>query len=169
LIGEGVKYLKGDGVEKDGTKALELFQEAYEISTNAETAIKIGSIYLKTEGCRDYEIAETWMARAAKNGSALGYNTMAMFFACNERASLRDGALAVKYAKLAVAESGEIPWVLDTLASAYARNGQFDLAIATQETAYALAKKSKKGSSSWRSGFKDRLNLFKKGKAYPAK
>jgi hypothetical protein len=167
ILKEAEKYKAGDGVKKDPKKALELFKEAYALESSAAIAMDIGALYLYNGDVRDFALAEQWMDAAAKKGSSYGYNQMALFFSSGKPPQFRDGKKAVRFALKVREIEGEEGWLLDTLACAYARDGQFSLAIETQEKAYQLARRdgtSKEGLK----GYTERLALFKQGKAWPA-
>ena len=65
---------------------------------------------------------------------------LAWILATAPDAGVRDGKTALELARRAAQLTGETaPNVLDTLAAAYAENGQFSEAVATAERARALA------------------------------
>ena len=66
--------------------------------------------------------------------------SLAWILATAPDAGVRDGKTAVELARHAAELSGNAPNVLDTLAAAYAENGQFDDAAAAAERALALAR-----------------------------
>ena len=65
---------------------------------------------------------------------ALALNDLAWFYAAAQQREWRDGAEALRYALRAAALTGDGD-KLDTLACAYAQNGQFDKAIETEQSA----------------------------------
>ncbi|MEE9369682.1 MAG: hypothetical protein V3V05_12600 [Pontiella sp.] len=160
LVKEGEKYRTA----KNFPKALEVFKQAYKETGRSWTAFKIGGIYLKNTPLQNLDLAEEWMSKTEGSARRQGFNMLAMTYVTTNK-KLRDGKKAIKYALIAIEVSGEADWLLDTLACAYARNGQFDLAVKTQEKAYKMAKKSK--SRDRAAGFKKRLEQFKQGKAWP--
>jgi len=166
LLTQAWNYLKGKGVKKDPTKALALYEQAYGMDANKSTAVKIINIYLRESGLRNEAEAELWSKQLEdQQQSGWGYNAMALYFA-NARNKNSDGEKAVKFALLAADLENDAAWILDTLACAYARNEQFDLAIKTQEKAY---KKARSGNESDKrlKGYQDRLDLFKQGLSWP--
>ncbi|NNJ71501.1 MAG: sel1 repeat family protein, partial [Kiritimatiellales bacterium] len=163
LVAEATRYLKGDGVDRNPAKALELFKEAYDENPTASAALNIGKLYLRNKRLSNYALAEEWMDKVADAGSGRGYNLMALFFSTNRNAPLNDGEKAVKFGLKAVELEGEEDWTLDALACAYARNGQFDLAVENQEKALKKAKSRGSWGVGELAGFKHRLDLFRKG------
>lgn len=75
--------------------------------------------------------ASTWFAAAARQNHVQGHNSLAWLLATHKDAEVRNGRRAVAHAQSAVAAQPS-PEHLDTLAAAYAENGQFELAVATQ-------------------------------------
>jgi hypothetical protein len=90
-----------------------------------------------------------------------------MFYATTRSKQLSNGAKAVEHALAAVEIEGREDWLLDTLACAYARNGQYELAVKTQREAIELAENGS-WSSEQMKGFKKRLELFEQGKPFPS-
>ncbi len=166
LMEEGEKYLKGMGVEADPAKAMELFEKAYALAPDAPRAVRIGKVYVHNSTLRDYAKAEEWMDKAAGHGSCIGYNSLALIFSTNKNSRFHNGELAVKFALKAVEVEGEEDWLLDTLACAYARNGQFELAVKTEEKAYTKAKLRGSWPQKELDAYKERLECFRQGKAW---
>jgi cytochrome c-type biogenesis protein CcmH/NrfG len=94
-------------------------------------------------------------------------NNLAWIEAAYPDASGRDGAQAVQLAQRAVALSGKNPSYLSTFAAAYAENGQYDLAAATQQQAIQLAEKA--GQSSVIESWNQRLSLYRSGQPFHEK
>ncbi|HMB96741.1 MAG TPA: tetratricopeptide repeat protein, partial [Tepidisphaeraceae bacterium] len=94
-------------------------------------------------------------------------NNLAWIEAAYPDASGRDGAQAVQLAQRAIALSGKNPSYLSTLAAAYAENGQYDLAAATQQQAIQLAEKA--GQSSVIESWNQRLLLYRSGQPFHEK
>lgn len=65
---------------------------------------------------------------------------LARLRAASEDASVRDGAEALRLARLALESGGEHPAALDTLAAAYAESGDFASALQTAQKAFELAR-----------------------------
>jgi tetratricopeptide (TPR) repeat protein len=79
-------------------------------------------------------------------------------------ASLRNGAEAVQLAERARDAAPDNPEVLDTLAAAYAEEGQFTRASTTAARALVLAKAQ--GNQALRTDIRDRLLLYAKNKPF---
>ena len=95
----------------------------------------------------------------------LAANNLAWILATHTDADLRDGAEAVRWAKIACEASRyQQPLWLDTLAAAYAEAEQFDQAVKTLTQAIALA--AVKADSGLQNQLLGRLELYKAGKPY---
>ena len=92
--------------------------------------------------------------------------SLAWILATAPDASVRDGKAAVDLARRAAQLSGEVapPDVLDTLAAAYAENGQFADAIATADRALALARRGSRADLIPQ--IELRLELYRAGQPY---
>jgi hypothetical protein len=94
-------------------------------------------------------------------------NILYMFYSSNKDVSLQDGERAVKFGKRALEVSGERAEVLDTVACAYARNGNFLMAVKMQRKACAeIASRSRSGDQKVLAGYQYRLELFEQGKTW---
>ena len=80
---------------------------------------------------------EYHLKKAVAQGSSQAHNDYAWLLATSKWADLRNGTLAIRHAQQAL-EHQSNPAYLDTLAAAYAENGQFAEAIATQLQALQL-------------------------------
>ncbi|MCP4374223.1 MAG: tetratricopeptide repeat protein, partial [Deltaproteobacteria bacterium] len=76
--------------------------------------------------------------QAADHGNVWGQNNLAWIYATFKDPKYRNGKLAVHYALKATAQESKNSHFSRTLAAAYARDGQFDNAIETQEKAIEL-------------------------------
>lgn len=85
-----------------------------------------------------YDEAIALYRQAADCGNAWGQNNVAWLYATFKDARLRDGKLAVYYARQATEQEPRNSHFFRTLAAAYARNGQFDKAVEAQRTALEL-------------------------------
>ena len=114
-------------------KALAIRPQDAEAHRNVASAFrKQGKV---KEAVLEYEQA---LNIAPEDGVAL--NNLAWILATSSDASLRDGARAETLAAKAVqAAGGNNPMFVRTLAAAHAEAGQFEEAVATAETARALA------------------------------
>jgi GlpG protein len=92
-------------------------------------------------------------------------NELAWTYATSDDPKLQDYPRALKYASEAYESSQEKdPAVIDTLAAAYAANGDFAKAVEWQEKAIQLA--TSMGENDHLEGFQSRLDLFKRGQPY---
>ena len=91
-------------------------------------------------------------------------NNLAWLWATHPDDQHRDAGRAVDVAEQSVRHNGERPDVLDTLAAAYAANGDFEQAIETAARALGLAKKMKRQELAQR--IESRLQLYRSGQVY---
>jgi hypothetical protein len=71
-------------------------------------------------------------------------NGLAWLLSTSRYPEVRDGRIAVAFAeKAAAATTRKDPAILDTLAAAYAEDGQFDKAVSTQKEAMAMLQDEK--------------------------
>ena len=92
-------------------------------------------------------------------------NDLAWRLATGADGGLRDGQEAVKLAERAQELAGnENPYVLDTLAAAYAEAGRFDEALATGRRAHELARQAGKDGLAER--IAARCRLYEQGQSY---
>ena len=112
--------------------------------TDAEARRNLASAFSK-EGNVKGAIAEYEQVLNTMPEDSAALNNLAWILATSSEASMRDGARAVTLAVKAVQTSGgRDPNFIRTLAAARAKTGQFADAIATAETAKALASTQKK-------------------------
>ena len=116
-----------------------------------------------TEAIAFYRQAADW-------GNAWGRNNLAWILATFRKEELRDGEQALHYALEAVKQEPKNPAFVRTLAAAYARNGEFDDAIAAQEKMFELidgdTKLSDELKEHIRADHQEKLELYRQGKAY---
>ncbi len=165
----GTMYVRGQGVPQDYEQALVWYRKAADQGLyDAQNAI--GLMYCRGHGVQqDYERALNSFRKAADQGGPRGYNGLAWFFATCREARYRDGERAVSFAKKAVAEDKNVWYFRGTLAAAYARNGQFDLAVDAQEAALTLLRKDalpEEKKNKWLADAQKRLELYKNNTAY---
>ena len=118
---------------------------------------------------RDYSAAITALRRAhqLQPGSRELANSLAWHLATAPDANLRDPAEAIRLAEFACADRAATrPGWLDTLAAAYAANGQFDDAVRTGEAALTAAGAAPDDKLA--TAVAARLELYRRGKAYLA-
>ena len=108
--------------------------------------------------------------RAADQGNAWAQNNVAWALATCEAAEFRDGKLAVSYALKAVEQEPRNYAFVRTLAAAYARNGQFDEAVAAQKKAIDLFPEDRLFSGEMREQLRadnpKKLNLYQNHQAF---
>jgi protein O-mannosyl-transferase len=121
-------------------QAIAQWQKALAIRpTDAEAHRSVASA-LRKQGNVKEAIAEYEQALNVVPEDSVALNNLAWILATSSDASMRDGARAVTLAVKAVqAPGGRDPNLLRTLAAARAEAGQFAEAVATAETAKALA------------------------------
>jgi tetratricopeptide (TPR) repeat protein len=121
-------------------QAIAQWQKALAIRpTDAEAHRSLASA-LRKEGKLKEAIAEYEQALNVVPEDSVALNNLAWILATSSDASMRDGARAVTLAVKAVqASGGRDPNFIRTLAAARAEAGQFAEAVATAETAKALA------------------------------
>jgi hypothetical protein len=101
----------------------------------------LGDLYVAGEGvAKDYALAVKWYQKAAPHGDSQVQNNLSWVYATCPDTNFWNGASAVSYALKAVAQGPEDWTYHDTLAAAYARNSQFDEAVAEQEKSIKLMK-----------------------------
>jgi len=99
---------------------------------------------------------------------ASAQNKLAWVLATSGDASIRDGAEAVRWAeKVCASTQYRAPETLDSLAAAYAEAGNFDKAVTTAEKAIQLSQE--RGSSEFAEEIRERLEVYRQGRAYRAK
>lgn len=121
-------------------KALEQFRLAYKIKPdNAIMAANLANAL--TAAGRSRDAADLYRRSLAERpGVPWRMNNLAWILATSRDPSVRDGAEALRLAKLACeSDGGENPFYLDTLAAAYAELGRYDDALATIQKARELA------------------------------
>jgi len=148
LYRQGRPYREYSQAEKRETKRLsrEKQQEAKRAAKTGKKAFKRG---LYAQGVAEYE-------RSWKLGNVAALNSLAWHFAACKDPKQHDGKRAVELAlKLTKLKAGKNE--LDTLAAAYARNGQFKEAVNTQVRALSLGRIP---------GGEARLKLYRQGLPY---
>ena len=116
----------------------------------------------KDKGDYDRAISDFNQAISLNPQDADAYNNLSWLYATSKNAKYRDGNLAVKYGEKALALEPEAFDILDTLATAYARAGNFQKAISLQEKAIRLGKQNGKELTE----LKGHLMLYQSGTAY---
>ena len=100
----GLRYYKGESVEKDDVKAAEWFRKAAEQGL-AESQNKLGLVYYRGEGVPQDDVeAVKWFRRAAEQGNARAQHSLGLMYAEGQGVP-EDDAKAVKWYRKA-AEQG---------------------------------------------------------------
>ena len=134
-IGLGYMYETGTGTGADLAAAETWYRRAAE-QDDRVAQYRLGSLIFQPAQQDKTATALYWFERAASAGHLGGENNAAWILSTSKHDRIRDGALALHLAQRAVAQA-ENPGTLDTLAAAYAENGDFARAIATQRSAIA--------------------------------
>ena len=159
-------YYNGFGVPQDDKQAFKWYTKAAD-QGNAMAQYNLGLMYEDGEGVpQDYKQAVKWFSKAAEQGDADGQNSLAWLLASCPEDGLRNGSLAVTYARKACEQTG---WkdadCIDTLAAAYAEAGQFANAIKCQRKAMEDPGFRESSGKEARA----RLELYKAGRPYREK
>jgi tetratricopeptide (TPR) repeat protein len=130
----------------------------------AEAQYSLGAAFTKT-GKYDQAIKHFRLALDLKPDSIVILNGLAWTLATSGLSSDEGNAQAVRLAEQAARKTKyEHPQILDTLAAAYAADGQFDKAVSTAEKAITLATES--GSQQMVSELQQRLKLYRQRQPY---
>jgi TPR repeat protein len=168
----GRAYARGEGVAKDPIEAAKWFRKAAE-QTNALAQASLARAYAtgrgvsqdKAEAIKWYSKALAQFRKEAERGESWPLNEVAWLLATTDIPEIRDGRTAIQYAERAVAATSRMDAsLLDTLAAAYAEDGQFDKAVSIQKEALALVQDEK-----LRNEFAERLKLFEVKTPYRAR
>jgi TPR repeat protein len=175
----GFAYERGLGTNVNLQKALRNYRFAA-VQGHGEAQGALGYFLKRGHGVeKDLTEAATWYQLAADQGVASASNRLAWLLATCPTTSLCNGEKAVQLALSAIEISKEearnpelkdkfgkvessMNSMLDTLGAAYARNGQFDLAISTMQDLLS----SVRGKGGRYSVFKRRMADYEKGRAY---
>jgi tetratricopeptide (TPR) repeat protein len=102
---------------------------------------------------------------ALRNASLGDRNDFSWTLSVTPDAQLRNGALAIRVLEPALAaEKQKSAAHLDTLAAAYAEQGAFDKAVATQLEAIEILRRARPADLAPQ--FQQRLELYRAGKSY---
>ena len=131
--GLGYLHETGTGTEVDLDTAKTWYRRAAE-EDDPVAQYRLGSLIFQSTQEDKIATALYWFERAASVGHAGGENNAAWILATSRHDRIRNGTLALHLAQRAVAQD-ESPGTLDTLAAAYAENGDFARAVDTQRMA----------------------------------
>jgi TPR repeat protein len=157
-------YYKGTGVEKDEKKAAKWFTQAA-LSGHPTAQFSLGLCYDTGTGVeKDENAAVRWYARSAEQGDVNGQNAIAWILATSNDPAIRNGKEAEKWAQKVIATMGSSNAnSLDTLAAAYAEQGNFAAAVSTQGKAVSMLAKQDANKSK---EFDDHLKSYQAKKPW---
>lgn len=173
------KLENGGGVPKSAAKAalwyLKAAQQGYILAMS-----RIANLYYTGQGVPvDFRRAKAWYQRAATSEDPWSSNNLAWFLATCPDESMHNGEMAVELARralkliteLAQEEEEQQPWsMIDTMAAALARNGEFKEAELWQKRSIDLLAKDTEVEAAERqkleSEFQTRLKLYQKQTPY---
>lgn len=167
------KLERGDGVSKSTAKAaLWYLKGAQQDYVPAMT--RLANMYYTGQGVPvDYRRAGAWYQRAARSEDPWASNNLAWFLATCPEENLHNGETAVLLARRALklvaefAQSDEQPYeMIDTMAAALARNGEFREAELWQQRSLVMLKEDsdlpQDDRQKLKAEFETRLNLYQK-------
>ncbi len=143
--------------------AIEDYDRCVELSGGSGSPTTLVNRAVAYGGKKDYKNAKADFDKAIEMGESVPevLNGIAWFLAVCPEEAYRDGTKAVDFAKKAVAVSGDKDWnFIDTLAAAFAENGEFDEAVENQRKAIELAPEKEKPA------FQGRLKLYESKEAF---
>lgn len=167
------KLEMGNGVEKSTAKAALWYLKAAQ-QNFVPAMTRMANLYYTGQGVPvDYRRAGAWYELAATSEDPWSSNNLAWFLATCPDESLHDGEQSVTFAKRAlklvmeVIQADEQPYeMVDTMAAALARNGEFKEAELWQKRSLALLADDKEVSAEDRKKLEDefqtRLKLYQK-------
>jgi TPR repeat protein len=159
------KLERGDGVPKSTAKAaLWYLKAAQEDFVPAMT--RLANMYYTGQGVPvDYRRAGAWYRRAARSEDPWASNNLAWFLATCPEENLHNGETAVLLARRAlklvaeIVQSDEQPYeMIDTMAAALARNGEFKEAELWQKRSLSALVEDKELPESDRKKLQDEFN-----------
>ncbi len=172
------KLERGSGVEKNTTKAAEYYLRSAQAGF-IPAMTHLAYLYYTGVGVPlDYRRAGAWYRRAARSGEPWATNDLAWFLSTCPDENFHDAETALDLAKAAVKliaeESGEQRHeMVDTLAAALARTGDYAGAALWQKKAIALCAEDKDLKPEDRAKldkeFADRLKLYESKAPYSEK
>ena len=170
----GVMYAEGRGVKQDDAQAFSWFARSAELG-NPEGMLRVAGMYRMGVGVdADMAISIRWLEEAYKadtRASLIAANDLSWLLSTTTDAQYRDTKRALDIAEGMVKKGATSPSNLDTLAAAYAANGEFEKAIKAQEAAItaqdkAIAKITDAEQVELKKVLEQRLNDYKQGKPW---
>jgi TPR repeat protein len=152
------------GVAKDEKEAVKWLTKAAE-QGDAWGQSQLGYCYGDGRGvAKDEKKAFEWYTKAAEQGNVFGQNAIAWMQATSNDPAIRNGKQAEKWAQKVIATTGSSNAnSLDTLAAAYAEQGNFAAAVSTQEKAVSMLTKQDANKSK---EFDDHLKSYQAKKPW---
>ena len=146
-------------------EAVAHFERALALQPNlGEAHNGLASALLQAGRVRE-AVAQYQAAVAAAPENPYLLNNLAWALATCPEASIRDGARAVELAQQAERLSGgKDPWILGTLAAAYAEAGRFSEAVAAAQRALELA--TARADTKQAEDLRARISLYQAGSPY---
>ena len=162
-------YSTGVGTKRDISKAIEWWEKGARLN-DARCVHSLGVCYENGNGVeRDTGRALQFYRKAADKGFVPSIKGLAIVYATSASSEYLDGKKALKYALKLPKDDYR-----DTVAAAYARNGQFEEAVKAQQEAITLLEKE--GGEAWKKDpalrekklapYEKRLALFESNKPY---
>jgi TPR repeat protein len=157
----GLAYEVGTGVRIDTAAAVAHYLTAGR-QGHVRAQIALGYMYRHGWGvAQSYIKAAHWYRLGADQGEAAAQNRLAWLLAACPVEDVCSGEAAVSWAQQAIQQTS-IASYLDSLAAGYARMGEFELAINTQQR--ALSTDDLGGDD--RASYERRLHLYRRGEPY---
>lgn len=151
-------YLYGMGVEPNDAEARKMLERASQHMPQA--AALLAGMYAGGMGTPENDArAEALLTQALESTDPGALNSSAWTLATAPRAELRQPAMALRLARQSVALAATWPHI-DTLAAAYAAQGDYESAAAEQKRALQLAPESE------RAHMQGRLASYRQGRAW---
>ena len=157
-------YSTGAGVAKNEKEAVKWYTKSADCG-DMSGQFCLGFCYYKGTGVeKDENAAVRWYTRSAEQGDVNGQNAVAWVLATSNDPAIRNGKEAEKWAQKAIATTGLTNAnSLDTLAAAYAEQGNFAVAVSTQERAVSMLTKQDASKSK---EFDDHLKSYQAKKPW---
>jgi TPR repeat protein len=157
----GRAYDEGTSISVDAKEAVAQYLVAAR-QGHAAAQNALGYMYRLGRGVpQSYIKAAQWYRLAADQGAAPAQNRLAWLLAGCPVKEICDGGAAVLWAQKAVQQDSRAGY-LDSLASGYARKGDFETAISTLEQVL----KTVGPSDGDRASYERRLRLYRRGESY---
>jgi len=149
-------------LQRQVLEGLELFYDSEQRDANR---IFVHTIAMECMNYDFFKFAIPWLERCIPFGIQEAHAPLARIYSSAPQEDLHDGAKAVEHAKAALEQDEDSDRLQDLLARAYARNGEYDLAVSTQKKAIEYLLRSLKGSADLVE-YETRLELYQNGTPY---